>query len=56
MGQRDVELALNLRTAFIRNVAEYEGNMDIQESQVEAIRRVTGEVATRVTRLVAQVR
>lgn len=39
-----------------RNVAEYEGNMDIEESQVDAICRVTEEVATRVTRLVTQVR
>lgn len=39
-----------------RNVAEYEGNMDIEESQVDAICRVAEEVAARVTRLVTQVR
>lgn len=36
-----------------RNVAEYEGHMDIEESQVDAICRVTEEVATRVKQLVA---
>jgi hypothetical protein len=37
-----------------RNVAEYEGHRDIEESQVDAICRVTEEVAARVTRLVEQ--
>lgn len=37
-----------------RNVAEYEGHMEIEESQVDAICRVTEEVGRRVTQLVAQ--
>jgi hypothetical protein len=37
-----------------RNVAEYEGDMEFEESQVNAICRVTEEVAARVARLVAQ--
>lgn len=36
-----------------RNIAEYEGDIELEESQVEAICRVTEEVAVRVSQLVA---
>lgn len=36
-----------------RNIAEYEGDVDLEASQVEAICRVTEEVASRVTQLMA---
>lgn len=34
-----------------RNIAEYEGDVDVDEQMVEAIVRVTDEVASRVARL-----
>ncbi len=37
-----------------RNVAEYEGYMEMEKSQVDAICRVTEEVAARVTQLLAE--
>jgi hypothetical protein len=34
-----------------RNIAEYEGDVEIEESQINSICRVTQEVAVRVERL-----